>query len=449
MDPVLIAALASTGAAIWLFIRHMVMGERLNTSVLRVTAQDQTISNLQAANTALTAAKAGLQAKLEETGKAANDKLAVLNDAQRALSDSFKALSAEALHSNNRAFLDLANTALSRFQEGARSELETRQQAITETLKPLKESLEVVGTKIHQIEIARESAYTLLTDQVKSLATSQSQLHAETANLVRALRAPATRGRWGEMQLRRVVEMAGMIEHCDFQEQQSVVTEDGRLRPDMVIRLPNNRRIVVDSKVSLSAYLDAIEATDEGLRMAGLKQHAEQVRTHLGKLSRKEYWAQFENAPEFVVAFLPGEAFFSAALEQDGGLIEHGVNQRVILATPTTLIALLKAVAYGWRHEQIAENAKEISDLGSEIYDRLRTLTDHFSRIGASLDRAVDSYNKAAATLETRVLVSARRIKEKGATSAADILAPELIDRSARPLQPTKPLAFTSDSSDS
>lgn len=354
-----------------------------------------------------------LKERLKASAAAAAEKLALLNEAQQKLSDAFKALSSDALHSNNQAFLGLADL----------------------TLKPLKESLAIAGARMQQIEIARESAYTLLTDQVKSLAISQSQLHAETANLVRALRAPATRGRWGEMQLRRVVEMAGMIEHCDFEEQHTVVAEDGRLRPDMVIHLPNDRRIVVDSKVSLAAYLDATEAADESTRISKLAQHATQIRTHIARLSRKEYWAQFENAPEFVVAFLPGEAFFSAALEQDGGLIEYGVNQRVILATPTTLIALLKAVAYGWRQEQVAENAKEISALGSEIHDRLRVFLDHFSRAGANLDRAVESYNKAAGTLESRILVTARRIKEKGATSAPDLISPDLVERTSRPVQ--------------
>ena len=354
-----------------------------------------------------------LKERLKASAAAAAEKLALLNEAQQKLSDAFKALSSDALHSNNQAFLGLADL----------------------TLKPLKESLSLAGARMQQIEIARESAYTLLTDQVKSLAISQSQLHAETANLVRALRAPATRGRWGEMQLRRVVEMAGMIEHCDFEEQHTVVAEDGRLRPDMVIHLPNDRRIVVDSKVSLAAYLDATEAADESTRTSKLAQHATQIRTHIARLSRKEYWAQFENAPEFVVAFLPGEAFFSAALEQDGGLIEYGVNQRVILATPTTLIALLKAVAYGWRQEQVAENAKEISALGSEIHDRLRVFLDHFSRAGANLDRAVESYNKAAGTLESRILVTARRIKEKGATSAPDLISPDLVERTSRPVQ--------------
>jgi len=352
-----------------------------------------------------------LKERLRASTASAAEKIALLNEAQQKLSDAFKALSADALRSNNQAFLGLAD----------------------QTLKPLKESLATANARIQQIEVARESAYTLLTEQVKSLAISQSQLHAETANLVRALRAPATRGRWGEMQLRRVVEMAGMVEYCDFEEQPSVNTEDGRLRPDMIIRLPNNRRIVVDSKVSLAAYLDAVEAADEPTRVNRLTHHAAQVRSHIGRLSKKEYWAQFEHAPEFVVAFLPGEAFFSAALEHDGSLIEHGVNQRVILATPTTLIALLKAVAYGWRQEAAAENAKEIAALGSEIYDRLRVFLDHFLKTGDNLDRAVEAYNKAAATLESRILVTARRIKQKGATSAPDLPTPDLIERSVRP----------------
>lgn len=351
-----------------------------------------------------------LKERLQASAASAAEKLALLNEAQQKLSDAFKALSSDALNSNNQAFLGLADL----------------------TLKPLKESLAIASAKIQQLEVARESAYTLLTDQVKSLALSQSQLHAETANLVRALRAPATRGRWGEMQLRRVVEMAGMLEHCDFEQQQTVGPQDARLRPDMVIHLPNDRRIVVDSKVSLAAYLDATEAADEPTRISKLVQHATQIRTHIGQLSRKEYWAQFENAPEFVVAFLPGEAFFSAALEHDGELIEYGVNQRVILATPTTLIALLKAVAYGWRQEQVAQNAKEIGALGSEIHDRLRVFLEHFNKVGANLDRAVDGYNKAAATLETRILVTARRMKEKGATSAPDLLTADCVERSSR-----------------
>jgi DNA recombination protein RmuC len=366
-------------------------------------------------------------AELRAQNRFADEKIGLLNDAQRRLSDAFKALSADALHSNNQAFLDLANATLAKFQESAKGELESRHRVIAETLKPLKESLERVDTKINQLEAARRSAYTLLTDQVKNLMTAQSQLQSETGNLVKALRAPATRG--------RVVEMAGMIERCDFREQHTIYSEDGRLRPDMTIQLPNQRTIVVDSKVPLTAFLDALDAPDEAARSARLIDHAQQVRTHVQKLSRKEYWSQFETAPEFVVLFLPGETFFGAALEKDAGLIEYGVDQRVIIATPTTLIALLKAVAYGWRQERIAENAKEISALGAEIHDRLRTLAAHFTRVGVNLEKAMEAYNASVGALETRILPSARRIKERGATSSEDIPSVEPIERAARSIQ--------------
>jgi DNA recombination protein RmuC len=364
---------------------------------------------------------------------------------QASLSEAFRALSAEALQHNNQSFLDLAKTALGQFQEAARGDLSNRQQAIDDLVKPIKDSLAKVDTTVQALEVGRASAYSALTEQVKSLAETQKHLQAETGNLVKALRAPATRGRWGEMHLRRTVEMAGMVEHCDFCEQQTFQGEDGRLRPDMTIYLPGGRRIIVDSKTPLGAYLDGIEADTVAVRTAKMRAHASQVRSHVTKLSSRSYWAQFDPAPDFVVAFLPGESFFSAALEHDSTLLDFGVEHRVLLVTPTTLIALLKAVAYGWRQEKLAQNAQEISQLGREIYERLSKLAEHFGKLGEHLDRATKTYNDAVGTLESRVLVTARKIREKGATTAEEIPVLEALERAPRPVTAPE-LTGTSDS---
>jgi DNA recombination protein RmuC len=381
-----------------------------------------------------------LKERLENERKNATDKLALLEDAQRKLGDAFKALSAESLRENNQSFLDLAKGTLEKFQAGAKTDLEARQQSIDALVKPLKESLEKVGGSIQELEKSRVGAYATLNEQIKSMNASQAQLHAETGNLVRALRAPAVRGRWGEIQLKRVVELAGMIEYCDFNLQESHDGEDGRLRPDLVVKLPNRKNIVVDSKAPLQGYLDALEATDEPTRLARMGDHARQIRTHLQQLSAKSYWERLTPTPEFVVLFLPGEIFFSAALEQDPSLIEFGVDKRVILATPTTLIALLRAVAYGWRQEQLTENAQKVAELGATLYDRIRTFAENFGDVKKGLDRAVDSYNKAVGSLENRVLVSARRFKELGAGTGGDIPDVEAIDKATRHLQDDEPL---------
>jgi len=376
-----------------------------------------------------------LNERLDGERKAAAEKLALLEDAKAKLTDAFNALSADALRSNNQSFLDLAKTSLEKYQEAAKTDLDHRQQKIADLVTPVKETLGKFDTQLQQIEKTRLGAYEALLQQVTSLAQTQALLRTEAGNLVKALGTSCVRGRWGEIQLRRVVELAGMINRCDFHEQPSVTTSDGRLRPDLTVRLPGRKNIVVDAKAPLAAYLEAIEATDEAIRLFKLKEHARQIRDHIKALAQKSYWEQFQPAPEFVVLFLPGETFFSAALEQDPALIEQGAEQRVILATPTTLIALLKAVAYGWRQEQLELNAKQISDLGKELYKRVGDMAAHFIEAGERLGKAVESYNKAAGSLESRVLISARRFKDLGASGTeADIQQPAQIELAPRRL---------------
>jgi DNA recombination protein RmuC len=420
----------------WLVLRSRTAGlnARLSLMEKELAAAKADLRRLQEVHELLVAGKARLESALESERKTSNEKIELVTHASEDLRNAFKAMASDALEGNNRKFLEIAEEKLKRFQSDAKGDLDARQKAVADLVTPVRESLGKVDAQIQQMEIARGAAYGDLRAQVQSLIVTQKELQSETGNLVKALRTPNVRGRWGEIQLRRVVEIAGMLSYCDFSEQETVTTDSGRIRPDLVVNLPGGKKVVVDAKTPLQAFLEAFETDDEEKRWACLANHARQVRDHMARLAGKNYWEQFEATPEFVVMFLPGETFFSAALEQDPGLIEHGVLNKVIPASPTTLIALLKAVAYGWNQEKLARNAHEISVLGKELHDRLRNLAGHITAVGTGLDRAVEAYNKAVGSLESRVLVSARKFTELGAPVAEDIPELEPIETTARAL---------------
>lgn len=379
-------------------------------------------------------AKVEALTRLESAEKGFEEQKRLIEAMKKEMTDTFNALSAAALRSSSEDFLRLASESLGKVVADTRGRLGEHQAALDGMIKPLSDALKRYDEQIQKMEEGRHKAYGSLEEQLRTLAATHETLQRETSNLVSALRKPQVKGRWGEMQLRRVAELSGMSEHCDFTEQLSVDTEKGRVRPDMIVHLPTGREIVVDAKVSLEAYLDAVAVQTDEERRQRMERHTQQVRAHMNRLSSKEYWSQFSKSPEFVVLFIPGESFLSAALDIDPGLIEDGIGKRVIVATPTTFIALLRAIAYGWRQEQVTRNAQQISGLGRELYERVRTMARHFEDLGAAIAKSMDSYNRAVGSLESRVLPSMRKFRELGVTGAEEIPPLEQIDRSPRSL---------------
>ena len=386
------------------------------------------IDRLQTDLRTITAQKADAEARASEIRASLEEQKRLLDEAKTRLTEAFRALAADALKSSNEDFLRLAEERFKALTQAAAGELEARKTAVETLVHPLRQALEAYQQEARALEEKRLREISGVGRQLGEVALAQTALQRETANLVNALRAPQVRGRWGEIALRKTAELAGMTKYCDFDEQASVQTEGGRLRPDMIVHLPGQRDIVVDAKVALNAYLDSLEASTPELREAALVRHAQQVRMHVKRLASKEYWNQFPQAPDFVVLFIPGEVFLAAAAERDPDLLQDALSNQVLIATPTTFIGLLLTAAYGWRQEQIAENAQRISELGRQVHERLSVLVEHFAGVGRALEKSVEAYNKAVGSLETRVLPSARRFAE-------------LDPGSGRPIQGLEPIA--------
>jgi DNA recombination protein RmuC len=425
-----LALSVAAGALVW----GVLQGRRAAELRALLAGRDRALADIQEDLIAAREECARVGARLEAAQAVSAEKLALLQGAEVRLREAFASLSSEALRQNSDAFLQLARTSLGEFQRAATTELDGRRQAIDAVVQPLCESLTKVDAALLQVERGRATAQAQLSEQLRSLTAAQQMLQSETSRLTRALRSPNIRGQWGELQLRRVLESAGLVEGSHYELKESVQTEAGRLTPDVVVKLPGGKNVVLDAKVPLSAYLEAAEIDDENGRRQKLREHARQVKDHVTRLANKTYWAHFQPAPDIVVMFVPGESLLTSALQEDPALIEFSMSKGVMLASPLTLIALLRAIAYGWQQETIARNAQEISELGRQLYERISKLAEHFENVGRSLARSVQAYNNAVGTLESRVLVTARRLKDKGVTAPGEFPEPETIDQTPRPL---------------
>ena len=390
---------------------------------------------------------AQLETELGHERMRALEKQAALEQLNLQLKDTFNAMATEALNSNNEQFLRLAKESLGQFHIKAEGELEKREKAVENMVKPIRDALEKTEKQVERMESGRQQAHGALTKHLETMAESHRLLQSETRNLVQALRRPEVRGQWGELTLKRLAELAGMVEHCDFQEQASVQTDNGQQRPDMIVRMPDKREIIVDAKTPLDAYLSAVEAVSDEERKTRLQQHARNVRARIKELSSKSYWQQFRHSPDFVVLFIPGDQFLSAALDVDHTLIEDALSQNVILATPTSFVALLRAIAYGWRQEVLAENAEVIREVGQDLYGRLATFAEHLSRLGRSLDSSVSAYNKAISSYDSRILPGAKKFTELGVTARKEPPRLEPIERSARHVEAPEAIPASNDQS--
>ncbi len=413
-DPILLIMLTLTAA--------------LAGGVIVYLLREKVIRRLERENTELS-----LNLELEKKQQKQLDD--ILQQTQAQLANTFNQLSNEALSRNNNSFLKLAEENLKRFQSEAKADLSSREKAIEQLVKPINEALQQTTKQIHEIEKERKESYGSLRTTIDQMTKSQQQLQLETQNLVQALRRPEVRGQWGEMTLRRLAELSGMVAHCDFFEQTHTATESGSIRPDMIVKLPEKRDIIVDAKTPLDAYLSAIQAKDDSERQRELKRHAQVIRSRVRELARKNYWAEYSNSPEFVVLFIPGEQFLAAALEVDPALLEDSMSQNIILATPTNFIALLRAVSYGWKQQALAENAEQIRELGETLYKRLSTFGNHLSKLGNSLGSSVNHFNSAVGSLERQVLPGARKFTEMGISSKNEITDLPPVEQQPRQVQ--------------